>query len=415
MGSTKSRNIFTKDSKKIDLSPPNTLDSKIGHYLYPPNETEKKYEKKWDRWITKGKTVPRLISKLKEKNFYKGIPQKYRWNCWKILVAMTSNEQDYLFIPTKNDYANDIEKDIGRTFPKHLYFDKKYFGYIGQFALKRILSKFSHKYSKIGYCQGMNFIAGYLLLVSGGKESEVFQFMENLYSKFQLQDIFGKELKGLHYNLWIFDNIFKTQLCKLYWHFKNEEISEDMWVLKFFLTLFTSNFSIDTSVYFWDLVLLNGFENVHKIVLALLKMNQHKLLTLSTFEILEFFNSLAVWRIKPQKIIKIAAKLKIKNSEDNFEREYKSLPCPDSENTTAIEDFNPVLITSQLVTEDAPIMVKRMSNGRSNDYRLILNPFFVEESNEQADDNVTVEDSFNAEDVLNNLVTENDWETLYNI
>ena len=141
---------------------------------------------------------------------------------------MTSNEQDYLFIPTKNDYANDIEKDIGRTFPKHLYFDKKYFGYIGQFALKRILSKFSHKYSKIGYCQGMNFIAGYLLLVSGGKESEVFQFMENLYSKFQLQDIFGKELKGLHYNLWIFDNIFKTQLCKLYWHFKNEEISEDM-------------------------------------------------------------------------------------------------------------------------------------------------------------------------------------------
>ena len=91
------------------------------------------------------------------------------------------------------------------------------------------------------------------------------------------------------------------------------------------------------------------------------------------------------------------------------------MPCPDSENTTAIEDFNPVLITSQLVTEDAPIMVKRMSNGRSNDYRLILNPFFVEESNEQADDNVTVEDSFNAEDVLNNLVTENDWETLYNI
>ena len=46
----------------------------------------------------------------------------------------------------------------------------------------------------------MNYIVSFLLMVSGGKEAEVFYFIEAFYEKFQLKEFFTKEMKGLkHY------------------------------------------------------------------------------------------------------------------------------------------------------------------------------------------------------------------------
>ena len=200
MGSTNSRYIKKHPGYKIDLSPPNNKICKIGLFLYQPNEIEEKYTKKFNKYISRRMSFSEILKKKQEKKSYNGIPQKYRWDCWKILLSIKKNDQEYISLPTANDYDVDIIKDLDRTFPNHPYLNKEVFGYYGQSALKRILRKFSSKYPEIGYCQGMNYIVSFLLMVSGGKEAEVFYVLEAFYEKYQLKEFFTKEMKGLkHY------------------------------------------------------------------------------------------------------------------------------------------------------------------------------------------------------------------------
>ena len=166
-------------------------------------------------------------------------------------------------------------------------------------------------------------------------------------------------------------------------------------------------------------MLLNGFENIYKVLLAILASFQEKLLKLSGYEILDFFNNLQSDQIIPQKLIQKALKTKVsKDAKENFEREYKSLPCPEPILLCNHKEINnkshSPTITFQMVTEEPPMLLPRYKSVQGHDYRIIVNPFMIEKSFEIDDDSI-LEESFNAEDVLNNLVSENDWESLYKI
>ena len=62
-------------------------------------------------------------------------------------------------------------KDLHRTYPNLLYFQDKN---IGQKSLLRLLKAISLYFPAVGYTQGMNFLAGLLLLVNGGEEETAF-------------------------------------------------------------------------------------------------------------------------------------------------------------------------------------------------------------------------------------------------
>ena len=75
---------------------------------------------------------------------------------------------------------HDIMKDLDRTFPTHPFFNKDKFGNIGQKALMNILQSFSVYNKKVGYCQSMNFVVGFILLMNGGNEKEAFWLFASL-------------------------------------------------------------------------------------------------------------------------------------------------------------------------------------------------------------------------------------------
>ena len=61
-------------------------------------------------------------------------------------------------------YLSQIERDIDRTFPRHLQFEKEGEGTsLGQTALRHLLQLYAKIDAQVGYCQGMAFIAGLLL------------------------------------------------------------------------------------------------------------------------------------------------------------------------------------------------------------------------------------------------------------
>jgi hypothetical protein len=75
---------------------------------------------------------------------------------------------------------HDIMKDLDRTFPNLPFLNKDQYGDIGQKALMNILQAFSIYNEKVGYCQSMNFVVGFILLMNGGNEKDAFWLFSTL-------------------------------------------------------------------------------------------------------------------------------------------------------------------------------------------------------------------------------------------
>lgn len=52
-----------------------------------------------------------------------------------------------------------INKDLRRTFPENPFFNHE-----GQAQLRKLLLAYAGLHEEVGYCQGMNFVAGFLLV-----------------------------------------------------------------------------------------------------------------------------------------------------------------------------------------------------------------------------------------------------------
>lgn len=138
---------------------------------------------------------PKLISRIR-----RGPPVQYRWQAWTALLQLSIrvNEDEYSKLPMADDsILGTIKRDLDRSFPEEPYFDKEKFGTSGQGALERILGKFASKHLEIGYCQGMNFVAGFLLMISGGSEIEVFYALEVLCERYGLKGFFIEGMPNL--------------------------------------------------------------------------------------------------------------------------------------------------------------------------------------------------------------------------
>ena len=75
----------------------------------------------------------------------------------------------------KHSSFDQIRKDICRSFPKEEFFREG--NNVVRFEI--LLKKFALFFPKVGYTQGLNFIAGYLLIV-GFSDDEAFQILTNL-------------------------------------------------------------------------------------------------------------------------------------------------------------------------------------------------------------------------------------------
>lgn len=68
----------------------------------------------------------------------------------------------------ENEIFTQIEKDVGRTFPEHKFLARDHYGHIGQKLLGNTLKAYSLYNPTVGYCQSLNFVLGFMLLVNGG-------------------------------------------------------------------------------------------------------------------------------------------------------------------------------------------------------------------------------------------------------
>ncbi|EEA05905.1 TBC domain-containing protein [Cryptosporidium muris RN66] len=209
-----------------------------------------------------------------------GIPSCLRGFLWKKLAGIDSMKialPEHLYFQLcqikEAPCSGDIIRDISRTFPKHpLFREKNSYGQDSLFSVLRAYSLFN---KEVGYCQGMGFIVGVLLIHMN--EEDAFYMLAAIIEKYEMSGFFLPGLPLLNKHLTELRNIFKEQIPLLYKHFKNENVDESMYASQWFITIFAYSFHVDVVARIWDLFFLDGIKVIFKISIAVLKSLKHKL------------------------------------------------------------------------------------------------------------------------------------------
>ena len=223
---------------------------------------------------------------FKDKAFNKllnyGIPNKLRFFIWDIVLSEKYNNnhyynydqelKEYKILLGKKGSDAQIEKDINRTFMKE---NEQTPNNIQ--ILKNILSCINI-YNSSGYCQGMNFIVGYLLKMTNYDEVKTFYIFKNIL--FDIKGYFEEGFPLLKKNNNLFNINFKELCPKLYKHFQKHDIVNEFWVSKWLQTLFTLSIPFEELTIIWDVLLIRGFDFILYICLAIIEFIEKDLLEL---------------------------------------------------------------------------------------------------------------------------------------
>lgn len=131
----------------------------------------------------------------------------------------------------------------------------------------------------VEYCQGMNYIAGLLLMVFD-KPDLAFLGMVSIIQKFDIGDLFNQslpKLKTFFYQMDRLVGLFDEDLKK---HLKEEQLSTTLFASAWFITLFSSTLKANTEnevvneslLQLWDYFLCVGWR-------AIVKMGTYIILT----------------------------------------------------------------------------------------------------------------------------------------
>ena len=230
-------------------------------------------------------------SKLKERT-RKGIPDSMRGYAWIKIAGISqfkkgkenlyknllSNIKENDFIDKKEEDV--IIRDLHRTFPKSIIFSPKLGE--GQRILFRILMCMVSSNKKTGYVQGMGFLAALFLLYMD--EENAFWMLKAVFEKYGLEDVYMREFPGLRKRLYVFINLLKKFMPKIYNKLIELNIFPTMYASQWFFTCFANCLPFNIVVRIFDCYLLEGEKIIYRIALALFKLKEKYLLKGKSFE-----------------------------------------------------------------------------------------------------------------------------------
>ena len=165
---SKSRPPSIQQLKKLVSEPPkpSLRDSMIPN---PPPMTELEF---WAALVADYPLTAQRLPTLTSKKIKSGVPPPLRGVVWMSITGardkVLEDEYDRL-CGESSPYENLIGKDIGRSFPNVEMFRDP--SGEGQRMLGKVLKCFSLYDDKIGYCQGLGFVVGPLLMHMDDKEA----------------------------------------------------------------------------------------------------------------------------------------------------------------------------------------------------------------------------------------------------
>lgn len=144
---------------------------------------------------------------------------------------------------------------------------------------------------RMEYCQGMNFLAGFLILVLKD-QAMAFGILKQVVEKYEMTDIFNADKSKLKLFFYTLDRLISIYLPDLHSHFKEENINSSMFCTTFFITLFTQVLQTQQSPdkiwklkRIWDYFIVYGWKAIFKVSVILLRESEENCLQMQ-FEVI---------------------------------------------------------------------------------------------------------------------------------
>ncbi|XP_068134550.1 TBC1 domain family member 1 isoform X9 [Hyperolius riggenbachi] len=291
-----------------------------------------------------------------------GVPRPHRGEIWKFLAEQhqlrqqVPNKSHLKDIPYKEllkqltTQQHAILIDLGRTFPTHPYFSAQLGA--GQLSLYNILKAYSLLDPEVGYCQGLSFVAGVLLLHMS--EEDAFKLLKFLMCDTGLRKQYRPDMVTLQIQMYQLSRLLHDYHRDLYNHLEEYEIGPSLYAAPWFLTMFASQFPLGFVARVFDLLFLQGSEVIFKVALSLLGSHKPLILQQETLEsIVEFIkNTLPnLGLVQMEKTINQVFEMDISKQLQDYEVEYHVLqdelidssPLSDNQRINKLEKANNTL------------------------------------------------------------------------
>ncbi|XP_051815059.1 TBC1 domain family member 4 isoform X2 [Acanthochromis polyacanthus] len=247
----------------------------------------------WERKLTApGRTTVPQDQEEMYRALCQGVPKSRRGEVWLLLShqhrlhhrlpqrqhAPDTPYHDLLKQLTAQQHA--ILVDLGRTFPTHQYFSAQLGA--GQLSLYNLLKAYSLLDTEVGYCQGISFLAGVLLLHMS--EEQAFDMLKFLMYDLGIRRQFKPDMVSLQIQMYQLSRLLHDYHRDLYHHLEEHEISPSLYAAPWFLTLFASQFPLGFVSRIFDFVFAQGTEVIFKVALCLLSSHEGEIVECDSFE-----------------------------------------------------------------------------------------------------------------------------------
>lgn len=256
---------------------------------------------KWDKWMQHG--IGRVIAHHPNKfrkEVANGIPSKHRWEVWRAVSKNTSRRKDCRyeeFLVEGDDshwWLRIIDVDAPRTFPELPVFNKHY-----EESLRRVLKAYANLNPKVRYCQGMNFIAGVILIVSKQSEEDSFWMFVWLMEDCGLCGFYMEGFPLLRRYLNAAELFIRETIPELDEHLHCLGGAQTF-VSPWFLSMFISFLPMNAALVVWDTIICNGLHMLLTSCIVLLEASQNILFSKDAQDIMTFFRTVKVPEDRPK-------------------------------------------------------------------------------------------------------------------
>ena len=231
---------------------------------------------KWQYMLEHYKTYQSIKRfKLKSRT-RKGIPDNLRSYVWQLFAGKDKLVEKGLFEKLDKESINknselSIIKDLDRTYPLCQLFKEKYGK--GQRNLFRVLSNYSKYNKKIGYVQGLGYLAALFLIYMD--EESAFYMLHAVIKNYEMEGLYLPGFPDLKKKFYVLLNLEKKFIPEIYNILKRDEALPSFYASEWFMCLFCKNLKPNILVRIIDVFLYEGYKVIYRFAIAFLKMKEN--------------------------------------------------------------------------------------------------------------------------------------------
>jgi len=145
-----------------------------------------------------------------------------------------------------------------------------------QQSLFNVLLAFSNSNPAIGYCQGLNYVAGMLLLVTNSEEKSF--WLLTAMAQNILPNYYAPNIPGLITDVKVLEELISIKCPLVSEHVKRVEMPWELVLTKWLMCLFADVLPTETALRVWDCLLYEGSKILIRVALAIVILAQDHIL-----------------------------------------------------------------------------------------------------------------------------------------